>query len=226
MSQSHKLTSLQRPELQFSRGIALLEDCEGTFLWTEAGTGGDDVHQFATAAAYHGTNGMELITRTTDTADGDLLSVKRYLGALKAGRLVARGLVGFPDVSDCQAFRVEILMTDGTDIWQAKIAFAPNTPQGGYYDSANSFTAVAGFAVGLSDGFWAQWEVVIDTMAMEYISMRWCGVEQSLAGLGLYDSGNSDSRVVSIDLEIEAAIAAPCTVYQDSIFVGEQEELP
>src|SRR4030067_2668965 len=112
------------PDLQYSRGIHLLEDCEGTFIWTPAGTGGDDVHAFATKAAFFGTNGMDLQTRTTTATDGDLLSVKRYIGASISGLMIARGMVCFPDVSTVQAFRVMLRLTDQTDIWEAKIAVA------------------------------------------------------------------------------------------------------
>jgi len=63
--------------LGFSRDIKVLDDCEGTFTWTVGGTGGDDVHEFLAAAAWQGTYGMHLKTRTTDTDEDDALAVQK-----------------------------------------------------------------------------------------------------------------------------------------------------
>lgn len=212
-------------DLKFAKGILLLDDCEGAFTWTPTGTGGDDVHEYAAAAAFTGDTGMRLKTRTTSAAAGDTLGVYKWLSYPESGLAVVRARLASPTIAAPQSIEMVISVCDGSNLYQAQIGYRPNTPDGYYINSAGAVVSIPQWAFGNHDLQFSTMELVIDTRALQYLTAHWNGTSISLAGLALEDMGAYASRGLQALLGVTTIAAAPAELYADNIYVGEYLEV-
>ena len=212
-------------DLGFARGVLLLEDCEGTFTWVVSGTGGDDVHGFATAAAFMGLNVMQLKTRKSGAAANDYLTVSKPMGFSESGLCVLRARVAVPVLAVVGDLTVAVLARNGTRRWQGELVVDPNTPKVEYINSGGTWTAVAALAqTPVVFGF-VTIELALDLTAMQYLEGAWNGVRASLAGVSMYDVAADTSRGLTVAISVRAAGAAAAEIYVDSVYVGEFMDL-
>lgn len=208
----------------FARGVMLLDDCEGTFTWTVVGTGGDDVHAFATAAAFQGTYGLQLKTRTTAAAEDDYVQITRSMSYPESGLLVFRLRLLSPDISLCKAITIQLGISDGVNNYLASIVLRPSTPAAGYGNVLNAFVAFATAVCPVMDAQWLTLELVFDTLAHNYIEAYVNGYREDLAGVPVYAAGADADRRSYAVVMVDAAGAAAAEIYVDNIYVGEYLE--
>lgn len=208
----------------FSKGVLLLEDCEGTFTWTVAGTGGDDVHAFATTAAWQGTYGMHLRTRTTLAAADDDLTVTKLMPMPESGLLVARLRIASPDPTAVKSVQIALLANAGANSYVGQLKFAPNTPTVEYVNAAGALVDLPTLATICPADAFQVVELALDVLTMQYIYVLVNGVRVDLAAVPLWDIGAVAARYSYISILVEAIGAAPATLYADNIYVGEYLE--
>lgn len=208
----------------FARGVMLLDDCEGTNTWIAGGTGGDDVHLFATAAAFQGTYGLRLKTRTTDAAAADSLSVRKILSYPESGLFVHRFRFCTPDVTKIADLMLVPYIYDGTDIWSPVIWYTFATGVVEYQNSAGAAVALTALAHTIPNLCWSIIELVLDLKAKQYVSLMINGLRADLSGLGLQDTGDDAARDISLGIAISAVGADPAEMYLDNIYAGEYLE--
>lgn len=221
MSEDFQSGFLPSSAILFNRRILLLDDCEGTFDYLQGGTGGDDTHAYATAAALMGTNGIQVKTRTTDAADGDLTSIYKVLPYPLGNRIVCRINFRVPDISECEAVKVQFSFRDGANAHLASIKVSPNTPKTEYLDADGNWQEITGLDHPMIDQMWAKLEWQVDISALEYISASYNGTLADLSGIAVRTSGASTDRQSRITLEVEATAEAPVTIHYDFIYCGE-----
>jgi hypothetical protein len=205
----------------FAKGVLLLEDCEGTFNWIVDGTGGDDVHAFATAAAFMGTNGMQLKTRATNPAEDDNLCVKKWVGFPESGLLVVRMRLCMVDVSAFGSVQLWGEVADGETAYAWEFWIMPGMGHCYYHSAAGPLVAIDGLDAMPVDASWFLVEAVLDLKAMEYVSLTVNGVRADLAGLAIVTGEAATERYNCVAITIATAGAAPCELYADHIYVGE-----
>jgi hypothetical protein len=221
MSRDHLGQFTVGSNLGFARGVLLLEDCEGTFVWTATGTGGDDVHAWATAAAFMGINGLRLKTRTTGAAAADWLTAARTFGFPETGLLVARVRIAGVSMAAIDQMGITLVAANGTRLWQSALVVQPNVPSCSYLNAAGGLTAIPALAYRPGDLSYQTLELVIDLLANEYLEASWCGVRADLAGAGLSDSGADATRRAYLGASVVSLAAAPAEIYLDNLYVGE-----
>lgn len=221
MSRDHLGQFMVSSSLGFARGILLLDDCEGTFTWVPTGTGGDDVHEFATVAAFMGLKGMRLKTRTTGAAANDNLTASKMVSYPESGLLVVRGRFASPDVSLCLGVGLSCLDDDGVTQYIPELYWIPGSAEVGYVSAASAYVPIAALATVFLDGQWYTWELVYDCLTHRYVSATFNGTRVSLANIGARTPGASSGRGVQVRVFVSAAGAAAAELYADSIYAGE-----
>lgn len=208
-------------DLAFARGVLLLEDCEGTFNWIASGTGGDDVHAFATAAAFMGGHGMQLKTRTTGTSPNDILTASKNFSFPESGLLVARCRLAMVQQAAIKYVGFRVGFCAGAEVYQARLKHTPATPKVEYQEAGGADVPVAGMGFVTLDGAFCTLELVVDCLANKYVSLAWNGVRADLAGVALFDGGAASIRYAYVALDVVTVGAAPAEMYVDSVYVGE-----
>lgn len=211
--------------LQFTKGIRLLDDCEGTFNWVVVGTGSDYSATFETAAAMIGTKGMHVKTRATSPAENDTIQVNRQFGVSESGLLAMRGNFNFVDQSLIASISMFLHYYDGTDKLNGKVVFTPQTPLIQWLNSAGGFTAFTEAPFKVNNDVWFQMELVIDTVGKIYKSARVGQLREDLDGEALRDSGGSTYTQVLAGFILQTDGAAQAQVYADQFYMGEYENL-
>jgi hypothetical protein len=208
----------------FARGVLLLDDCEGTFTWNVTGTGGDDVHAFATAAAFQGTYGMRLKTRTTATAAADNLTVTKIMGYPESGLLVTRLRFASPDWTTHDTFGLLLNVYNGVHNFQAALMYTPATPEWGYTDSTGAYVVLATLTGTIPNLAWVQAEIVLDLRTMTWLQVAANGTRVDLAGVAMRDVGADVNRDIYLAVQLLTVGAAAAEIYADNIYVGEYLE--
>jgi hypothetical protein len=208
----------------FSRGVMLLDDCEGTFTYIVGGTGGDDVHEYLAAAAFTGTNGLHLKTRTTAAAAGDIVTIYKYHSIPESGLLVIRARLASPDLTKVKSIQLGSVINSGAETYQALLKHSPNTPKTEYQTTAAAFVAIATMALPTVASAFIDFELVIDCLAKQYISVTWNGIRAKLPGIPLWDVGAAVARYGCLILSVEAIGAAAAEIYADNLYIGEHLE--
>lgn len=221
MGRDHLGQFMMGSNLGFAKGVQLLEDCEGTCNWVVAGTGGDDVHAFATAAAFRGLNGMQIKTRTTDAAAADYVSVSRYMGWPESGLVVYRLRFALPDTTKVLAFAANLYLRNGVRVYQAGFKWLPNTPIAYYLGAAGAWVEMATVTWVALNLQWVIVEVVVDALSFEYRSVAANGVRVALDGVGLYDAAADTLRGCDCNVQVAAIGANAAEAYFDDVYVGE-----
>lgn len=211
-------------DLSFARGVHIIDNAEGTFTWTVTGTGGDDVHEHATVAAYMGTNGIHLKTRTTDSAENDYVAITKHTSYPESGLLLARWRFASPDIPKVKTMEIGLLTytPDGNRCYGIKLD--PNAGTLTYIDSGGSYVTITGGGSSLNNSQFIVMELAIDLRAMLYLDTMVNGIRSSLAGVAGQTLAPGSSRFCSIIMTLVAGGDGPAAAYIDSVYVGEFEE--
>jgi hypothetical protein len=208
----------------FSKDVLLLDDCEGTFNYIISGTGGDDVHAYATAAAFTGTYGMHLRTRTTAAAQFDIVTAQKLMSYPESGLLVGRWRVATPAVAPCGQITLELMIDNGAQIYYGAILLMPATGVVNYVNAAGAGVAIPAAAFTFVAGTYYLVELQINCRTRRYISALINGTRVNLSALDLYNPAASAGRGSMLLVQVVAAGAAPAAVYLDNLYVGESLE--
>ena len=180
--------------LGFSRDVLLLDDCEGTMTWEVSGTGGDDVHEYLAAAAWQGTYGMHLKTRTTGTTVDDYVLAQKLFDWPSTNLLVARLRVTPVVVANTKGITITLAADDGSDGYTGAIKLAPDGSKVYYSNSAGSWVELTDLAMTYYALHWLTVELALDLKAHTYRHLRFNGWETDLSTLSLKAAGASASR--------------------------------
>jgi len=211
--------------MHFARGVLLLDDCEGGMWWTPSGTGGDDVHELSTDAAFTGTKSLKTATRTTLAAANDNILLTRSMPRSESGLVAMRCMAMMVDVSATYSIELNLSDDNGTDMINGALQWLPNTPQLQYLDAAGADQVIPGGALSVADGQWVNIELIIDCKDQQFLTARLDGAVFDLRGLGLYHAPTGHLSTLYLALNQSSAAAAPSTVYYDNIAVTEYLDL-
>jgi hypothetical protein len=208
----------------FSRGIMLLDDFEGTFTWVVGGTGGDDVHALAPAAAWQGTYGLHLKSRTTNSAENDYTIVQKIFDYPASGLLVARVRTAPIVVANTKRIEIGLRIDDGAQQYAATLRVAVSTGKVYYLLTAATWVEIPILATTFVGGTWYTVELAIDCLAQKWISARFNGFTADLSAIPLYNDAASSGRSALLTLDVDASAAGPGEAYFDNAYVGEYLE--
>lgn len=207
--------------LQYERGILLLEDCEGIDVWDGSGTGSDYAVDFITQAAFYGSKGLQIQTKTTTPTDGDVVAATRLLPMPAGDRVVIRMRVQTVFISTLDHYYAKFHVHDGSREYAAAIRVSLATPKLEYLDLGGSWVEVSGYGQKGTNYSWHILEFQVDVGSKEYLSVLYQGIETDLSGIKYQDVGASVLRYTKIELAAEAAAGDSVKVYFDAIYVGE-----
>lgn len=210
--------------LGFSRGIMLLDDCEGVFTYFVDGTGGDDVHEYLAAAAWQGAAGLHLKTRTTNAAADDIIAIEKLFDYPETGLLVARLRVAPIAVAFVKTLKLQLNIDDGAQQYAAVLNLQVNAGTVAYLNSGGTYTAIAAMATTFVGGNWYTMELAIDCIAKTLLTARFNGLKVDLSAQGLYNSAATSGRGAYLILSCSSVGAVPAEIYADNIYVGEYQE--
>jgi hypothetical protein len=214
------------PNLQYDRGVLLLDPCDGTFAWTGSGTGSDyTVDLQAGLNVFHGTKFLRVQTKATTPADGDYAQATRVLGYPISNRLVLRLRVKPFALTATDHWKVLVDVYDGTNRYTAGFKFEPQVPKAYYYDSAAGWTEITEFAFVTDSNGWQLLELQLDLGTHEYLRAYFAGAKKELADVAFQNVGASTTRSVVVTLYTEADGALASATQFASIYVGEHEAL-
>jgi len=208
----------------FARGVMLLDDCEGTCTWLFDGTGGDDVHAYATAAAFTGTYGLRLKTRTTASADNDTITAQKLFDFPGTGLLVARARVAPLIVANTKSINFGLRIDNGVQQYVAYFRLAPSVGKAYYCNSAGAWVEIVAMATPYIGSNWYTVEIAIDCLAKKWLQVRFNGWTADLSTLPLYNDAATAGRGALLILYTLATAAGPSEIYADNIYVGEYLE--
>lgn len=203
----------------FESDVLLLDNCEGTCVWTFVDMSGDEVREFAAAAAYEGCKGLLMTTRTTDAAADDYIDAWRLVGYPEHGLLRFGGRICLPDVSGVGYVDWAVRAFSGPRRRFVELMYWPSTPEACYLDRLEMPVVVPAFAYRLVDGQWVDWEIELDLLAPAYVSLTLAGERVALPGVPCKDSAWVEPRRIEVCVGFGSAAAAPATMYVDNIYV-------
>lgn len=226
MSREHLGQFAIAGNMGFTRGILLLDDCEGTLGWTISGTGGDFAGAYATAAAWVGTNGLHLATKTTNPAQYDIVEAARVLEWQESGLVVFRLRFASPDVSDVRKITVKLGKDLEDDVYWAEVDFLPQSNEVKYRSGAAAWVDTGIDPGGVADLQWGTCEIVVDLTALKWVSLRMFGQYVDMSDIAMWEYAASGSvKAVLPHVVVDANAGAVAEGYFDQMYVGEHVDL-
>jgi len=207
--------------LQFARGILLLDDCEGTCNWVKAATDANATVTFETVAAFVGTKGLRLFSGDATPAEDDIVTGQRLISYPESGLLVARCLMCAPDWSKLKSVSLKASHDPGAGdqyFGQVKIVAGDGAY---YYDVAGDPVELTDIVIPSVNGQWFVMELGLNCVDHEYRHVAVNGVRVDLAGVGLYNAGASTGRASDVVAVATTVGAAAATLYVDCVYAGE-----
>lgn len=199
--------------------VYLMEDFEDADHWTHLSVGQGHWER-KTKAAFMGSYGMHLWTRTTSPAIGDIAAIAQYLGTLRS-RYVELSLRYFIPTSDTsEAFEIRFpLLRNG---YQAdfRIRWNGSTSMWQYWgtdDAWHNITAISGDYV---PDRWHQIKLLVDTVDGEFISLDTGAEFADLSSISVKETVAANGEISArLYILVEALAAAVVEVYLDQILV-------
>lgn len=210
---------------QFDASVLMVEDCEGANNWVVSGTGTGFGASFVGAAAYFGSFGLEVKTRSALAAADDIVLASRALSLPDFKRLVARGRLCIPDVSTVLEVRVYVYVVSAGSDSLGLVRWTPNAGTVEYWSAAGAWVAIPSLALIPADGDWVEFEAVVDWSAKEFMSVRLAGRESDMGRVGMNAADLGYPEGVSVEFYVKTAGAAQAKVYLDSVYVGSYDVL-
>lgn len=207
-------------DLQYTPGIMMLEDCEGSDMWYPAGTAPDYTVTFETAHCLFGTQGLSLKTRATGPAEDDYCSATRWLSYPESKLLILRGRVMLPTQVLVKYAEMYIGYFKPGVFGLCGIRWDVAGKLVRVWTTGGAWTTITGMGFGAMDNSWLDFEIGMDMKANEYKYVMFNGIRAVPTVLPVTGENPSDYRVVYIELQIFAAAAQQTEVVFDSIYVG------
>jgi len=212
-------------DAQYRRGILFLDDMEYATPYVVTGTGADFACAVDPAAKLFGVKGLKLDTKTTTPAEDDYVKALIQICYPETDLLVARLRLGYPDVQKTKDVQVALRVKNGAREYLAAIKYDSEAKLVYYWSSGGAWEPLTGYGYTQTGILWTLFDMSIDLGLKEYLTILLLGVETSLANLAFQDVGASLERVVTFEIINTALTAAISTIYVDSLYVGEFEEL-
>lgn len=205
----------------FRRKVLMLENFTGTTLWAITGTGADFSAGFTGDSGYSGAAGMKMLTRGTDPAEDDIVTVIRQVSYPESERLVCRCRWRGPLVAVVKDFQLILEGKDGTREWKAGLKYDNEVDKLFRWSGAGTWLELALSAVSLEDGFWSVMEFAIDFKDREYISGFFAGIEADLFEIDFNNVGVGTSKKLQVTMIATALTTTQARVDVDVLYVGE-----
>ncbi len=212
-------------EMGFSRGVLLLDDCEGTFNWNATGTGSDFAASYETGAAFMGTKGISLATKTTTPAENDSCQIERNMPYPESDLLTMRMRCNVPDVSDVKYVHFNVYTLDGIRQYQAEMLWVPVGGTVWISIPDNQSVELPGVYWEVIDGGWVTMEFTVNLKDHVWISGMFNGIRGDLSAYGMNALSANTKRYVRISIKVVALVSAVATIYCDFVYAGEYVEL-
>ena len=208
-----------RPGMEFAHGVTLVDDFEGTLQWAFVGTGGDDVHEVVPLAAYSGTHGVRMKTRTASAAADDFLVMGRIVPYPESGLSVMRVMFKLMDMSAVKYIKcMQAWYRDGT-VGINEVRLYPNTPKLDYRAPGGDVT-ITGYDFTELDEQWHVMETVLDLGTLKLVEVALGGIRTSVDAAIYEAAAGNTNRLGVIDVRLETIGAAAAEVYVDSVYLG------
>ena len=221
----HQRAHASGPNWFLDRDVLFVDDCSGTFNWEVGGTGGDDVHTYATAAAYAGTHGIHLKTRTTGAAATDDVDILHPIEYPRGGLIEVQCMIS-PKKSAGQEYldlAINALNPDNAYVPAIRVNWATSKLQ--YVDSLGAFIDISGALASGGISRWYRLGLIADVKQGKYIAAYYDGEQFDLSGIDAPDDGGDTRRDCDIQFRLEAHTSGPAEVYIDNIVARRMEEL-
>lgn len=207
-------------DLQYTPGIMMLEDCEGSDMWYPAGTGADYTVTFETAYCLFGTQGLSIKTRSTDPAEDDYCQGTRWLSFPESKLLILRGRVMLPISVRVKDVDMYIGYYKPSVFGLSGIRWDRAAETVSVWTTGGSWTAISGMGFGPMDRSWLDFEIAMDMDSNEYKYVMFNGIRVIPTVLPVTGANAQDYRTVYIELQIRSQGALQAEVVFDSIYVG------
>jgi hypothetical protein len=212
-------------DAQYKRGVLFLDDMEYATPYVVTGTDANISVAVAAAAKCFGVKGLQIDSGDATPAEDDIVKATIKVCYPETDLLVFRARFGFPDVSDTKDLQVSMTIKDGAREYLAAIKYDLEAKKLYYWSAAGAWVEISGYAYDPSDTMWSLLDLSLDMGALSYMAVLWLGDETSLAGLAFQNVGASTERSLTLAITNTALTAAESTIYCDSLYVGEFEEL-
>jgi hypothetical protein len=208
-------------DLQFARGILLLDDFEGTLNWKVTHSNANASGVVHADAAFMGSQGMKLDTGATGTADGDWVMATKGVGWPSNDLLVMRFRVALNQIADCEMVSIFPEVRDASDQMHARVNWHPGDGTVQYLDSAGSLQDLGTYGWTIDADTFAEMELVLDLAQHQYISFALNGEETPMDGIAYQDVGNDTDRLILMRIYVECTAAGNAVAYVDSFYAGQ-----
>lgn len=208
-------------DLQFARGILLLDDFEGTLNWKILGSNANHSGDVHADAAFMDSQGLKLDTGATATADGDYVMAVKGIGWPSNDLLVMRFRVALEQIADCEMVSIFPEAKDGSDQMHARVDWHPGDGTVEYLDSAGSMQSLGTYGWTIDADTFVEMELVLDLATHQYISFALNGEETDMAGIAYQDVGDDTDRLLLMRIYVECTAAGNAVAYVDSFYAGQ-----
>jgi len=207
--------------LNFARGIHLLDDCEGAMNWILMGTGLDPSVEFIPEAAFSGSHGMALTTNEIGPAENDTATAYKVFALPESGLIVFRFRFTCPVIATVKTVAISIIVGNGTDVWHARATWNQVTGAITYLNAAAAEVA-SGCSTQITNSMvWSTFELTIDTKTHLYKHISIGDSRVKDLNVSMFNTGASTQKLVETEIIVKAVAAAKATVYADTFYAGE-----
>lgn len=217
MSRDHFTADLLTDKSAFTRDVLLLDNCEGTCLWTGEGTGADFTADFLAAAARRGLKGLRIKTRVTTPAAGDAVGAYRYFSCPETGVLLLRSWIALPTPGDVAA--LDFVSAIGHGVTMAYGGIWCNVTAGTTHriDDTGGYTACPTLDFTWRAGGWHCFEFAVDRRNHNYLFVGVDGARLDLTGIPYFTYAAPPTISSHMLFDVYTAADAPATLYADDM---------
>lgn len=205
---------------QYEPEVIFQDDCQGALLWSESGTGGDTVFQLDSAAAFVGSKGLHLKTRTTGASNADTLYASRRTAFPQVAGLTFRLLTCFPALAGLFRIYLRTEYDDGNRNYDGELLIEPNSGDVQIRIEGTTFPAIPALTLHTEADVWFDCELTLDVLNHRYHSAIVNGLQADLSSY-LVDTGpSSGDRHVLFQIRLIASNSPPAEAYFSHILLS------
>ena len=201
--------------------VDMYDDMEGTFKWSKAGTGGDDVLEKSITVAYNASASMHAKTRTTTATDGDYIDAKRRVYARASKRYRIELIWKFTTLAANKEFFTQLVVEDGAYAHAVGLKFLPNSAKWQYQNVAGTFSDVPGGAQSLAADNWHRLLFEFDQSTGKMVTMVSDSLNLDLSDLSYYKSAHVVAEESILAIRAIAHTSPPAEIYVDDVLILE-----
>lgn len=195
------------------------DDCAGTFNYQDSGDGADYAAAYNSAYAYVGEKGIQLRTRTTTPASGDVVSITKSI-PLPPTQLLRVQLNFATLVTTRQPnIYVALLYYDGSSVNAPELAFTPADSKVYYAASFRSDYTDTGLTYNPVQNNWNHLDFSVNLSAGKYHNLTVNNGIADLSTISVPTSADATAAILKLFLEIETRTASYYYAGLDQILV-------